>query len=296
MAGDVPRRSRKGRYDKGEKYKGYDSSGLGHSLLLSERDMSMPRSNKPSNDILSRKKGGSPELVTPSLASVHRIMFKNLVELWKQYTERFAQTWAADDPRRELSSEVQNRLGQLDILLHYLNKALRLVPGDAEEVRRKAELFMQAAEQFRSGDMTAEKYEEFLRDATAKSPEQLRAEVRAWEEVVLFTEAFYFFAWRLVEVPTGSGAFAFDGFSKLEARGIRIVRNHLLQHPEKYKKNFQQSLVVTSNGPVLKTMTVVVRSDTGKVEPEAESVDRGLFVNALELHDEIKERIRKTLE
>ena len=111
-----------------------------------------------------------------------------------------------------------------------------------------------------------------------------------------FTEAFYFFAWRLVEVLKGSGAFAFDGFSKLEAKGIRIVRNHLLQHPEKYKKNFQQSLVVTSNGPVLKTMTVVVRSDTGKVEPEDESVDRGLFVNAQELHDEIEERIRKTLE
>lgn len=54
--------------------------------------------------------------------------------------------------------------------------------------------------------------------------------------------------------------------------------------------------MVTSNGPVLKTMTVVVRSDTGKVEPEDESVDRGLFGNALELHDEIKERIRKTLE
>lgn len=223
-------------------------------------------------------------------------MFKNLVELWKQYTERFAQTWAADDARRELSSEVQNRLVQLDILLDHLNRALRLVSGDPSEVQRKAELVMQAAKKFRAGDITEETYETFLRDISAKSPDQLQMEVRAWDEVVLFTEAFYFFAWRLVEVLKGSGAFAFKGFSNLEARGIRIVRNHLLQHPEKYKKNFQQPLVVTSSGPVLKTMTVVVRSDTGKVEPEDESVDRGLFVNAQELHDEIKAIIKRTLE
>lgn len=43
-------------------------------------------------------------------------------------------------------------------------------------------------------------------------------------------------------------------------------------------------------------MFVVIRSDTGKVEPEKESVDRGLFVNAKELHDEIIEIVRKTLE
>jgi hypothetical protein len=223
-------------------------------------------------------------------------IFGNLVDLWKQYTDRFAQAWASDDPRRELSSEVQNRLLQLDIVLDYLNRALRLISGDPVDERRKANLFMQGATKFRTGEMTQGKYTELLTALNAKSPEEQKQIVRAWDEVALFTEAFYFFAWRLVEVLTGSGAFAFDGFSKLEARGIRIVRNHLLQHPEKYKKNFQQSLVVTSNGPVLKTMTVVVRSDTGKVEPEDESVDRGLFVNALELHDEIKERIRKTLE
>lgn len=152
---------------------------------------------------------------------------------------------------------------------------------------------MQAAKQFRSGDMTAENYEEFLKTLNAKSPDQLRIEVRAWSEMHLFTEAFYFFAWRLVEVLTRSGAFAFDGFSKLQARGIRIVRNHLLQHPEKHDKNFRQWLVVTSNGPVLKTTTVVIRSDTGKVEPEKESVDQGLFVNAQELYDEIIEIVRR---
>lgn len=52
-------------------------------------------------------------------------MFENLVELWKQYTARFAQTWASDDPRRELSAEVQNRLVQLDIVLDHLNRALK---------------------------------------------------------------------------------------------------------------------------------------------------------------------------
>ena len=223
-------------------------------------------------------------------------MFEHLVELWQQYTNKVAQTWASDDPRRELSSEVQNRLVQLDIILDHLNRVLRLVSGDPAEERRKVELTMQAAEQFRSGDMTAKNYEEFLATLNAKSPDHLRTVVRAWKEVRLFTEAFYFFAWRLVEVLTGSGAFALDGFSKLQARRIRIVWNHLLQHPEKHDKNFRQWLVVTSDGPVLKATTLVVRSDTGKVEPEKESIDRGLFVNAKELHDEIIEILRNTLE
>jgi hypothetical protein len=223
-------------------------------------------------------------------------MFEHLVALWKQYAARFAPTWASDDPRHELSSEVQNRLVQLDIILDHLNRALRLVSGDPVEERRKGKLFMQAATKFRTGEMTQEKYTEFVAALSAKSPEQLQTEVRAWEEVVLFTESFYFFAWRLVEILKGSGAFAFDGFTKLEAKGIRLVRNHLLQHPEKYEKNFRQRLIVTSTGPVLKAMFVVIRTDTGKVEPEKESVDRGLFVNAQELHDEIKERIRKIVE
>ena len=54
--------------------------------------------------------------------------------------------------------------------------------------------------------VTKENYETFLRGINAKSPDQLRTEVRAWHEVVLFTEAFYFFGWRLVEVLTGGGA------------------------------------------------------------------------------------------
>lgn len=180
----------------------------------------------------------------------HQIRFENLVELWKQYTDRVAQTWASDDPRRELSSEVQNRLVQLDIILDHLKEALRLVLGDPVERRRKGQLFMQAGTKFRTGEMTQEKYNEFLVALSPKSPDQVRSIFRAWNEVILFTEAFYFFAWRLVEVLTGSGAFAFEGFSKLKkkARGIRIVRNHLLQHPEKYGNNSNNGLSSQATG------------------------------------------------
>jgi hypothetical protein len=63
-------------------------------------------------------------------------------------------------------------------------------------------------------------------------------------------------AGRLVEILT-SKAFPFNGFSKLNVKGIQFVRNRLIEHPEKYSKNFRQSFGITSNGPVLKNITVV---------------------------------------
>jgi hypothetical protein len=90
----------------------------------------------------------------------------------------------------------------------------------------------------------------------------------AFREVRLFTEAFYFFAWRLVEILT-SKAFPFNGFTKLKqnVKGIQNVRNHLIEHPEKGSKNFRQSFGITSDGPVLKNTMVVAEITTGKSGP-----------------------------
>lgn len=95
-----------------------------------------------------------------------------------------------------------------------------------------------------------------------KSPEEGRAWVQAWDEVLLFTEMFYFIAWRLVDILTKRGALSFPGFSKLRARGVTLVRNHLLQHPEKHGEIFQQRLMVTNAGPGLKGFAVVAGSAT----------------------------------
>jgi hypothetical protein len=191
-------------------------------------------------------------------------MFKELVEPWGQYIAKIAQGWAADDPRRDLNIEVVDRLFQLDMVLEYINRAIGIWFGDPSVTRRQENVL------------------------DAKSPDQLRKETRAAAEVRLFTETFDFFAWRLVEILT-SKAFPFEGFRKLKAKGIRDVRHQLIQHPETYSKNFRPSLSMAAlSGPVLKAM---------RLGPDKVDVvyDRGLFVNAQELHDEIIEILRRNL-
>jgi hypothetical protein len=39
----------------------------------------------------------------------------------------------------------------------------------------------------------------------------------------------------------------------------------------------------------------VIRTETGRTEPDSESVDRGLFVNAQEFHEELVGRLRSAL-
>lgn len=222
-------------------------------------------------------------------------MFENVIELWQQYTAKSAQQWASNDPRHDLSSEVRERLGQLDIVLDYLGKAMASFAGNPEENQRARDSSMQAYSKVKAGEITTDQYSELITQISAKSPEQLHAFVRAGAELRLFAEAFYFFAWRVVEILTGSGPFAFKGFGKLRAHGIRLVRNHLLQHPEKHGQNFSQFLTVTNNGPVLKSAGAIIRTSTGMIDPADESIDRGLFVNAQELHDQMLEMLQREL-
>ncbi len=211
-------------------------------------------------------------------------MFKNLVEPWMQYTAKLEQGWALDDPRRELRLEILERFFQLDIVREYLDRALRILAGHPI----KNELIAQAFAELSTGEPTKEKVEKYMEiqlDLDAKFPDD---RPRALKEVRLFTEAFYFFAWRLVEILT-SKAFPFNGFGKLKqnVKGIQNVRNHLIEHPETLSKNFHQSFAITSDGPALKSMAPVIELGTGKSAPEETSLDRGLFVNAQELHDAI---------
>lgn len=221
-------------------------------------------------------------------------MFDDLVDLWKQYVAKHAHSWQPDDPRHDLSAEVRERLVQLDIVLEYLKAALAVFFGDPAETRRELQRVIQAKNRLDSGEITQEDY--IARLSAPKSPEQLRALARAADEVRLFTETFYFVAWRLREVLRRGGTLAFPGFSNFDAPGVRSVRNQLLEHPEKPDgRNFRQHLVVTDAGPVLKSPTIVLRTSTGQTEPGSESVDRGLYINAREFHDELLQRLRQAL-
>jgi hypothetical protein len=145
-------------------------------------------------------------------------VFEDVIELWKQYVAKSAASWASDDPRHDLSAEIRERLVQLDILLEYVRSALAAFAGDPAVARRDLERVMEAKARLDAGEITQENYFAYL--SRPKSHEELQAFARAADEVRLFTETFYFVAWRLREILSRKGPLAFAGFSNFDSPGV----------------------------------------------------------------------------
>jgi hypothetical protein len=101
-------------------------------------------------------------------------MFEDIRNLWKIYTERHVRGWQIDDPRLDLVSEVRDRLEELDIVLEYYQKAL--------------DVFRQTPS---------------LSAQPPPTVADLLPSLRAAKEMPLFSEMFYYVAWRIVDVLGG---------------------------------------------------------------------------------------------
>jgi hypothetical protein len=109
---------------------------------------------------------------------------------------------------------------------------------------------------------------------------------RLYFEISIDVEAFYYFAWRLVCILT-SKAHPFPGFRRLDAPGINMLRNKLLEHPEQRDSMiFNRSWGYSEwDGPTFKT----ARAQGG----EGKFIDAGLYNNALELKAAIERVLAK---
>jgi hypothetical protein len=220
-------------------------------------------------------------------------MFEAVSERWREYLSQVSGSWPRDDVRHNLGGEVRNRLRQLDRILKHLNAAIRAVNPDPVELQEKMEWALANRHRVASGEITQE---EFILGSLTTTPEPSTL-VDSWDDVSIFTEAFYLCAWRMIEVFNGGGPYSFPGLRKVKAPSITIVRNHLLQHPEKVKdgQDFTLGLVILSSGPVLRSLGGVVRSDTGRIDPLPDGKDQGLFVAAEELRDELEHRLDEVI-
>jgi hypothetical protein len=112
-----------------------------------------------------------------------------------------------------------------------------------------------------------------------------RQRVGAMADIVIDAESFYYFAFRarqIVRDLPGLGAF--------ECSGVRDVRNHLVEHPD--KKNHSGVLMNSfgcgmPRGPVIKA--VRLSHQVGK------NPDAGLYVNALEFAHNLSKTIERYL-
>ncbi len=212
-------------------------------------------------------------------------MYETVRDLWKQYATKYSAEWSIEDPRHDLCAEVRERLTQLDLVLDHLRRAVGIFAGDPERLRRDVKWMTEVQPRLVRGEISPEEY---AAGFSQKSAAESRACLRASEEVRLFSEMFYFVAWRLREVFNSPKPRAFPNLRQIKAKGIRNVRNVLIEHPEHGKPvpNYRQWLMVTDDGPVLKSSEVLVRG--GSVSAPDESVDRGLYVNADELRREME--------
>lgn len=209
-------------------------------------------------------------------------MFEDVLDLWHRFREEHQRAWRPDDPRRDLANEVQVRLKQLDIALEYIHPLVDRLQPDREAFERDLTWQEKALPLVRAGKMSQEEFVAGL--APGPTQEEVKTQQRLFDELVFFTEAFYLVAWRLVEVLNRSGPLAFHPLGPIAARGVRDVRNQLIEHPEKTSRLFQRSARVAADGrgPALKTL------------PKG-SIDRGLFVNAQELHDQLVSGLQAAL-
>ena len=205
-------------------------------------------------------------------------MFGDVLDLWKQFRAKRQAAWGPADPRRDLANEVQVRLRQLDIALEYVQPLAERLQPDREQFERDMRWQEKALLLVRRGEMTEAEFVAGLPPGPTR--EEIEVQLKLFAEVEFFTEAFYFVAWRLVEILNRSSPLGFSSLGPVKARGVRDVRNQLIEHPEGTSRLFQRSMRIAGDGrgPALKTL------------PEG-SIDRGLFVNAQELHDELARRL-----
>ncbi len=107
-------------------------------------------------------------------------------------------------------------------------------------------------------------------------------------EIELFAESFYFVAWRICSIFKHKRTNTLPYLNTFEAKGIRDVRNSLIEHPED-SQIFRQSFMCGGDqGPVLK--------NARSAGDPYEICDKGLWVNAKEFRDNLEKLLRQAVE
>lgn len=109
-----------------------------------------------------------------------------------------------------------------------------------------------------------------------------------FDEGIVYAEAFYFFAWRIILIADHHTN-PLPGLKGLKdkAKGVRTVRNSLIVHPEG-ENILMLSFSWGSEGPRLKTARPP--GDTFEI------TDRGFWVNAQEFKDVLEELLQKAIQ
>lgn len=124
--------------------------------------------------------------------------------------------------------------------------------------------------------------------AVADEPHAGARHVQFWQmrfEIRFYTEAFYYFAWRLQTILT-SKRIGKMGIAFKPIAGIRVARNQLIEHPEKKPGGPLAGGIEVATGPF------DVRLKVPNAEP---AMDVGLLTNASQLRDRLDNALKRAL-
>lgn len=205
--------------------------------------------------------------------------FKSTISLFGEYYRH--QDSTNTDFNKDAASEAGSRLEQLD---RVLSKVASFEVSDNEFIEYfnyvLSRIDKEAPDPTNSGTWNGE-LKALYKSMQQRAGSVERREIR--HEIIFLTEAFYYFAFRTREVLR-----LLPGLAKFECVGVRDVRNHLIEHPEKQSKVFIVSFGWGGkNGPTVKALRYNYQEDI--------FVDKGLYINAQEFKENLEVRLQANL-
>ena len=201
--------------------------------------------------------------------------FDSIIRLFETYRKRMNRK----RPKRynaHLGHEVHRRLKQLS----FLCKNIRSYETRIDKIIPRA-LGISSADMMKA-KITG------VAPLAAHSPKDIAVFGTLLFELELFVESFYLLAWRIRSILRHKKKYILPHLNTFEARGIRDVRNSLIEHPEDSQIFMQSFSCGGDRGPVLKNGRPA--GDPWKI------YDKGLWVNAKEFRDNLEKLLRKALE
>lgn len=205
-------------------------------------------------------------------------MFKGTIALFDEYYRKME----AEQPgfNRDLAMEVRERLEQLDYIVERARDLEHQVGLPRRKFMESYEAEQKAAvEHCREPSMAAINI-----DITEDEKQQMS---KASFELQLFTETFYYFAFRTRQILQNPKAGVL-GLSGFECKGVRDVRNKLIEHVEgKDSQIFIRSFASGGlGGPIIKGP---------RYDGQHHFQDAGLYTNAEEFRDDLDRVLNNSL-
>jgi hypothetical protein len=203
-------------------------------------------------------------------------MNEDTISAFSHYCQLISPRFAPEQFNRPAAGEMDRRLKDLDYLLDVVGERERRLKDITDRVHNTSREATVAQSHLEPEEWTGD---------FDISPEELASIRLEQNETRIFTEAFYYFAARIISLIRHDKPRMFPGLTvgQLGSTGVRRVRDTLLEH---YAPTIR--LAVSESWGRLGIYGPTMRTVQGE---RKQHDDKGLYANAREFRDELDRRI-----